>query len=167
MKRLLLFALVVSGGCSSWTLESRVSAVSLTSAVPDARARVCVLRPSQDAAGVTFPVRDNGTLVGATQGGTRFCYLAEPGEHQIVSEADAPEPQTRVLEAGKSYYLRQDVDAVMGAVRCRTSWLDADQVTKAADQSRESVLVGAPGGETLPGQVPYAPLHPKSAVGSN
>jgi hypothetical protein len=168
MRRLPLFLVLLLTACSAWTLEKREGTVALTGAdLPAQRARVCILRPTNEAAGVTFPVRDNGTLVGATRGGTRFCYLAEPGEHHIVSEADTADTQTQILEAGRSYYLRQDVDAVLGAVKCRTIWLEEDQAQKLADQATEQVLVGAPSGEQLPGTPAYAPLKPRAAIGSN
>ncbi len=168
MRRALFALLLVLPACSAWTLEKREGTLALTGAeLPAQRARVCVLRPTSEAAGVTFPVRDNGTLVGATRGNTRFCYLAEPGEHHIVSEADTADTQTQILEAGRSYYLRQDVDAVLGAVKCRTIWIEEDQAVKLADQTAEQVLVGAPSGEQLPGTTAYAPLKPRSAIGSN
>lgn len=167
MRAALLTLVLLLPACSAWTLEKRESSLPLTGAVPDQRARICVLRPSVEAPGVTFPVRDNGTLVGATRGGTRFCYLAEPGEHHVVSEADTTDTQTMVVEAGRSYYLRQDVDAVLGAVKCRTIWIDPDQAEKIADQAADQVLVAVPSSEVLPGQPAYAPLKPKTAVGSN
>ena len=36
-------------------------------------------------------VHDNGQLVGMTKGPSRFCYLAQPGHHEIVATyADEP-----------------------------------------------------------------------------
>lgn len=168
MRRFVIFlGLVAVTGCTAWSLEKREGSLPLVGAVPEGRARVCIIRPGAEAGGVTFAVRDNGTLVGATRGGTRFCYLAEPGEHHVVSDADTADTQTMIFEAGRSYYLRQDVDSVLGAVKCRTLWLDPDQATKLADQSSDEVLVAVPGGEQLPGQPAYAPLKPKAAIGSN
>jgi len=131
------------------------------------QARICVLRSSTEAGGLTFPVRDNGVLVGATRGATYFCYLAGAGEHRIVTEADSNEAQSVIVEAGRSYYLQQEVDAVMGAVKCRTHWVEADQAQQLAAQSNEQVIVGVPASEKLPGQPAFAPSRPATAVGSN
>jgi hypothetical protein len=49
-------------------------------------ATVCVIRSSPWARAVTFIVHDGATLVGATKGDSYFCYEAEPGTHDIVSD---------------------------------------------------------------------------------
>jgi len=166
--RVLLLLCFGLGGCSSWSLAPPVRALPVVGGdVPASQVRICVLRSSTEAGGLTFPVRDNGVLVGATRGGTRFCYLAEPGEHHIVTEADSSETQLILVEAGRSYYLQQEIDAVMGAVKCHTHWIEADQAQQLATQSEEQVLVGVPASEKLPGQPAFAPSHPATAVGSN
>jgi hypothetical protein len=166
--RLPLLFSVALAGCSGWSLGPPARALPLAGGdVPPAQARICVLRSSAEAGGVTFPVRDNGVLVGATRGGTRFCYLAEPGEHHVVTEADSSETQSIIVEAGRSYYLQQEIDAVMGAVKCHTHWVEADQAQQLAAQSEEQVLLGVPTSEKLPGQPAFAPSHPATAVGSN
>jgi hypothetical protein len=48
-------------------------------------------------------VSDNQRLVGATEGQSYFCYLAEPGEHTVQAN-DAIESFTAI--AGEHYYLR-------------------------------------------------------------
>lgn len=162
------FLALVLAGCSGWSLAPSRNALPVTGGeISPKQARICVLRPSVEAGGLTFPVRDNGVLVGATRGATYFCYLGEPGEHRIVTEADSSEAQTLIIEAGRSYYLQQEIDAVMGAVKCHTHWVEADQAQQAAAQSNEQVLVGVPDGEKLPGDPAFAPLRPATAVGSN
>ena len=54
----------VAGGRGQYVLE-----------LPAGAGRVCVARGSNSSIS-TFPVRDNGTLVGATLSGSCFCYFA-------------------------------------------------------------------------------------------
>ena len=105
-------------GCTSWKL-STTDALQPNLPPPAGTAKVCVIRTAVVAIAVTFPTRDNGTLVGATSGPTYFCYFAEPGEHVIVSEADEKETARLSAEAGKTYFLKQEVDFYFGYVKCR------------------------------------------------
>jgi hypothetical protein len=116
-----------------------------------------MVRTSVLAQAVTFPTHDNGVLVGATRGPTHFCYLAEPGEHEIVIEADEVEKAKLTAEAGKSYFLKQEVDNILGYVKCRGVWLAEAEAKSLFDSSEYEVLVGVPGSEKLPPNPPYAP----------
>ncbi len=118
------------------------------------------MRTSVLASAVTFPTRDNGVLVGATRGPTHFCYLAEPGEHEISIEADEVERAKLTVEAGKSYFLKQEVDNIFGYVKCRAVWLAETEAKDLFDASTYEVLVGVPGSETLPPNPPHAPSKP-------
>ena len=89
--------------CTSWKLEQAVSPLQPPSAPPANVAKVCVVRTSVLAAAVTFPAHDNGVLVGATRGPGHFCYLAEPGEHEIAIDADEVEAAKLLAEPGRSY----------------------------------------------------------------
>ncbi len=117
---------------------------------------MCVIRTAVVAIAMTFPTRDNGTLVGATSGPTYFCYLAEPGEHEVVVEADDLETARLVAEPGKSYFLKQEVDFVFGYVNCRTMWVTEEEAQALFRSSYPGVLVGVPGSETLPTDPPFA-----------
>ncbi|MFO0675034.1 MAG: hypothetical protein U0169_00730 [Polyangiaceae bacterium] len=109
------------------------------------------MRTSVLAMAVTFPTHDNGTLVGATRGPTRFCYLAKPGLHEIVVDTgDAEERATLEAKAGATYVLKQEVDNVFGFVRCRALWIAEDEWKDHFDASEEVVLTGVPGDEVLP-----------------
>lgn len=144
-------------GCTSWKLAEPVSPPSPFQDPPAERAQICVFRTSVLAQAVTFPVRDNGVLVGATRGPSHFCYLAEPGPHTIVVEAD--EPETAVIHAnpGARHYLSQEVENLFGWVRCRAVWVTEDAARELAEQSSYHVLAGVPGRERLPDEVPVAP----------
>lgn len=107
---------------------------------------------------VTFPTHDNGVLVGATRGPTNFCYLAEPGEHDIAIEADDVEHAKITVEAGKTYYLKQEVENILGYVKCSAVWVNEETAKELFRESSHEVLVGVPGSERLPAATPYAPL---------
>jgi hypothetical protein len=154
---LLLF---FSVGCTSWKLAPpATAAVHPSSAPPASAAKICVVRTSVLAQAVTFPTHDNGVLVGATRGPTHFCYLAEPGEHEIAIEADELEKAKLTAEAGKSYFLKQEVDYILGYVKCRGVWLAESEAKDLFENSAYEVLVGVPGSESLPPNPPYAPAR--------
>ena len=150
--------LLSSVGCTSWKLSPpATAAVHPSSAPPASAAKICVVRTSVLAQAVTFPTHDNGVLVGATRGPTHFCYLAEPGEHEISIEADEVEKAKLTAEAGKSYFLKQEVDNIFGYVKCRAVWLAEAEANNLFESSTHEVLVGVPGSESLPPNPPYAP----------
>jgi hypothetical protein len=106
---------------------------------------------------VTFPVHDGSMLVGATRGPGHFCYFAEPGRHAIAIEADEVEHAEVIAEPGGRYYLKQEVDNLFGYVKCRAIWVTEPIARELLDGSSSRVLVGVPGSERLPGEVPFAP----------
>lgn len=157
LRRCLFAACLCFLGCTSWKLAApSETALRADAPPPKSAAKVCVIRTAVVAIAMTFPTRDNGTLVGATSGPTYFCYLAEPGEHEVVVEADDVETARLVAEPGKSYFLKQEVDFVFGYVKCRTVWVTEDEARGLFRASYPGVLVGVPGSETLPSDVPYA-----------
>jgi hypothetical protein len=160
----LLVALLASG-CSSWKLSS----VEKPPVAPNVAerggglARVCVIRDSHLAQAVTFPVYDNGKLVGATRGPSYFCYLAEPGDHEIKIEADQADIAKLSAAPGRAYYLSQEVDNLFGFVKARAVWLERDAALEALGALEYQVLIGVPGDQELPGGAPCAPARPTSA----
>lgn len=152
-----------AAGCTSWRLsEPATVQVHPLAPAPSTHAKVCVVRTSVLAQAVTFPLRDNGVLVGATKGPTHFCYFAEPGAHAIVIEADDTEMAGLVAEAGRTYFLKEEVDNVFGWVKCRAVWVNEEVGKQLLDESTYEVLVGVPGSEKLPGGVPVAPARRKT-----
>lgn len=155
--RLALLAALALAGCSSYRLSEPLSPASPFQDPPRDRAQICVFRTSVLAQAVTFPVRDNGVLVGATRGPSHFCYLAEPGRHAIIVEADEPEHAQIEARPGGRYYLAQEVDNLFGWVKCRAAWVTEEVARDLAERSAYQVLSGVPGNERLPSEVPHAP----------
>ena len=165
---LVAVASLALASCVSWKLGSpTAAAVKPRSAPPPGSAKICVVRTSVLAAAVTFPTRDNGQLVGATRGPSHFCYLAEPGEHAIAIEADAVETAKLTAEAGKSYVLKQEVDNILGSVKCRGVWMEERAADELFDESPYQVLVGVPGSERLPSSPNYVPAKQGTHVSND
>ena len=148
--------------CTSWKLEQVASPLQPTP--PANMAKVCVVRTSVLGAAVTFPTHDNGVLVGATRGPGHFCYLAEPGEHEIAIDADEVETAKLLAEPGRSYFLKQEVDNIFGYVKCRGVWVEEGAAKDLLDGTYNEVLVGVPGSETLPPNPPFAPSKKVASV---
>jgi hypothetical protein len=150
--------LLVGVGCSSYRLaEPRTVPIEAFGAPPQAMAQVCVFRPSNMALAVTFVVKDNGKLVGATRGPTYFCYFATPGAHTITSDSEDDVMAAQLdAKAGQRYFLEQGVDNVFGFVKSPLTWVEASEAREHLGLCDYNVLVGVPGKDALPGAAPIA-----------
>lgn len=149
----LLGALVA--GCSSYAIAPPKQPVlhPFQDIGGEAFARVCVVRNNgYYARAVTFVTHDNGVLVGATKGGTYFCYQAEPGRHVLTLEADGDSEITFVAVAGKSYYLKEEAPFHLWKITPRGAWLDDQEAREEIEDSTYEVVVEAPAKDTLPGR---------------
>lgn len=170
MQRAVLFLVlglvgVQTAGCASWKLKNPETAIVHPFLPhPSHVAKVCVIRTSVLEDGVTFVSRDNGVLVGATRGPTYFCYYAEPGDHDLLIESDTRAAQNLQAEAGRSYYLKQEVTVDHGKVKGQGVWVDEAIARALVDNSDYAVLVGAPGRERVPGELPFAPAKRRHAT---
>jgi hypothetical protein len=153
----LLAALLFAAGCTSYDLAAPTLPVAPFAAPPADRAQICVIRASVMAMAVTFPVHDGGMLVGATRGPGFFCYAAAPGRHVIATEADETEVAALIAAPGGRYYLKQEVDNILGYVKCRAIWVTEPVARELLEDVAPGVLVGVPGEERLPGEAPFAP----------
>lgn len=144
-------------GCGGYRLSAPAKVAYHRATPPPAdAAKVCVLRTTVLANAVTFAVRDNGTLVGATRGPTHFCYEAEPGDHLLEVDGDEVVKTSLRAEAGRSYYLHQKIDFFFGVVKCRPEWVEEAAAQPLFDDSIYRVLTAVPEGQTLPPEPPRA-----------
>lgn len=157
-------AAIAATGCTSYKLAEPQAPLQPWAPAPGGLATICVVRTSVLALAVAFPTHDNGMLVGATRGPSRFCYYAEPGEHDIVVESDSDETAHLVAEPEGRYFLKLEVDNIAGWVRGRPVWVTEDVAREDFDSSIYKVLVGVPGTEKLPGEVPIAPARQERAA---
>jgi len=154
---LALVACFGASACSSYRLSEPHRPITGFDPIATGRGRVCVLRTSPMAQAVVFPVHDDGVLVGATRGPSSFCYDAQPGKHVIVTRADEPAYAEIEVEAGRVYWLEQQVDNIFGYVKCRPTWVNDATARELAPYAPPRVLTSVPGRDRLPPALPYAP----------
>lgn len=152
--RLVTGALLGLAACSPYRLgDAPVSPLAATqpfTAYIDGMATVCVIRTSHLAQAVTFVVRDNDVLVGATRGPSYFCYRAQPGHHRIAVDSDDGHQLFDVSLAERArYYLDQGVQFNFGEVVPQGTWVDEATAAALIERSEHRTLQGAPASETL------------------
>ncbi len=91
---------------------------------PAEKALVYVVRPSSMGQTVRFTVTCDGDSIGATGGGRYIYTLQEPGAHLFVSKAENKSELPIVLEAGKTYYLEQQIKMGLLTARANLERLD-------------------------------------------
>src|SRR5262249_8462654 len=113
---------------------------------PPGAAKVCVVRRGTEGALATFPIRDNGVLVGATISGSCFCYFAAAGKHEIEARSDGFDHLDLELKAGADDYVLQSTQAAVGIVRTKLEELGADDGKVALRACQYAVLTQVPDG---------------------
>ena len=151
-----LFAVLAASGCAGLrvvTSDAPPLPIDPLASPPDGLGQVCVIRPHSIGALLTIPVRDNGTLVGATQGPSYFCYFAQPGLHRITMQLSGELAVDAQVDSGRTLYLHQHIR--VGADRFYPISLEAARpMLERCDYSQ---LVEAPGEELLA----EAPARPR------
>ena len=107
--------------------------------IAERTAEVCVIRESRQAARSTMALRDNGRLVGATRGSSYVCWLASPGEHQLVSVDDDTGPILFNANAGGRYFLHQEISELAG-VHAHLDWVTERVGQRLIDQCDDRVV---------------------------
>lgn len=152
-----LLSMVTLAACADVAVSSaNVPPIAFDAPAPEDGALVCVMRATVVGFALVVPVRDNGNLVGATDGTGWFCYIAEPGEHRVeveVSDADGLQFEAR---PGAHVYIEQ----VIRVGEDNLERIDATRAAKIASDRLYSVVESGPDGETLPA-VPRAPAAEK------
>ena len=116
----------------------------------DGMASICMIRTSLVAQAVTFVVRDNDIVVGATRGPSWFCYRAEPGPHNITIASEDGQQRFHVeLEARGRYYFHQGLSYRLGFVVPRGVWVDETDASALLRNSEHLVVQGAPASDVL------------------
>lgn len=143
---------IACGGRSLTVVDASSPPHDVEAAPAAEKSKICVIRPSNADGGSVHAIRDNGALVGATGGGSHFCYLAEPGDHKIV--VDGAEQITLTAKGGRLYYLQEDVAEVMGNVVMKLAWVEQGDAKPMLSSTRYVVIGTTPADETV---VPVAP----------
>ena len=152
--RTALFLFASLAGCSSYTLATpRHARIDAFGPVPGGVGQVCVFRPHPSGPRLTLAILDDGKMVGATRGAGYFCYLAAPGQHQIVAEDGDVEPANLAVEAGHRYFLHHAVNLGPDAFE----WIDAAEARVLVSECPYTEVIDAPADEPLPTDKPVAP----------
>lgn len=129
-KRLLVLGAVVvatilSTGCASVQMASPEKDVAAkTFAVNPDKANIYVYRNETMGAAVKMPVALNGKLVGDTASKTYMRLEVPPGSHTLVSKTENDSVLSVKAEAGKNYFVWQEVKMGMFAARSALQLVD-------------------------------------------
>jgi len=159
--RTLALAAILLMGCGGYAfIEPKTPPIEPFSTPPSDLAQVCVMRPHINASAVTFAVKDNGRLVGATRGASYFCYFAAPGRHRITSHADDQSEAEVTFEPATRYYLHQQVKNTLGYVTGPLEWVPEAEAHKMIGKCDYRVVTEVPDGEVRPPVNPVAAAQP-------
>ena len=81
------------------------------------KALVYILRSGLAGGAVQTKAAIDGTWIGANRGNNYFFVQLDPGEHYACSKAENKSVLAFTVEAGKTYYLRQEIS--MGVMKAR------------------------------------------------
>ncbi len=109
---------LLASSCSSSKLP-KTELDRLRNLQPSAEtALIYFVRPVALGAAIRMELTCDGTDIGSTQG-KQFVYtLAKPGKHDFTSSAENKARMSMVVEAGKTYFIQQQVE--MGLLIART-----------------------------------------------
>jgi len=114
--------------------------------LPEGAAKVCILRRGSEGSLGTYPMRDNAILVGATVGGSCFCYFAANGHHELESRTDGFDTLSLDVKGGAEYYITQTTQAALGIVRSRLEIVSSEDGKAALGKCQYSTLSEVPDG---------------------
>lgn len=110
MRLLTLAALLLGANCTPYHLTAPdPPPIDALAEPPYGMGQICVLRPHSLGALITFVVRDNDQLVGATRGPSYFCYFVLPGSHHVTSDSGTIAAVDLAVAPGSRHYLHQVV----------------------------------------------------------
>lgn len=125
---LLLAVAVLVTGCASVPMaSSEDDGAAKGFAVKPDRANVYVYRNETFGAAIPMTVSINGRVAGQTGPQTFFMWEVEPGQHEISSHAENISTVNITAQAGKSYFIWQEVK--MGVFMARSLLQQVDEDT--------------------------------------
>lgn len=124
-----LIAILAASGCASVKLappdeDKRAKSMS----APSGKALVYVYRHELLGAAIAMRVRVDGKLIGHTRSKTYFLIEVPPGTYKISSHSENESAVELNAEAGKKYYLWQEVK-LLGFIISRTKLQVVDEKT--------------------------------------
>lgn len=125
---LLLAMVVLVTGCASVPMASLEDDTKgkLFSVKPD-KSSIYVYRNENFGGAISMTVSLNGRVAGQTGPQTYFLWEVDPGSHEIASHTENVSTLKLATEAGKAYYVWQEVK--MGAFMARSLLQQVDEET--------------------------------------
>jgi hypothetical protein len=112
-------------GCGSAPLASPKADTLAKQMLPtEGKAVIYLFRNSPPSVGWTIPVTLDGKEMGVTGGQTYFRWEVTPGEHMIISKTHDWSGLMVNAEAGRIYYVWQDIDIGFFVPTSRLSFVD-------------------------------------------
>ena len=123
-----LAAVVLASGCASVQMAPEQADTAAKSyAVSPGTANIYIYRNEQMGAAIKMPVALDGKLVGDTAAKTYLLLKVSPGPHTIVSKTENDASITVNAEAGRNYFVWQEVK--MGVMSARSLLHIVDEPT--------------------------------------
>ncbi|HWM42282.1 MAG TPA: DUF2846 domain-containing protein [Burkholderiales bacterium] len=120
-----LAAVVLASGCASVPMASQeMDTAAKSYAVKPGTANIYVYRNEQMGAAIKMPVALNGKLVGDTGAKTYLLLQVPPGKHQLVSKTENDATLAVNAEAGRNYFVWQEVKMGMMVARSQLHLVD-------------------------------------------
>lgn len=121
----LIAATLLTTGCASVPLAGKdEDAKAKTFATSPDKANLYIYRNESMGAAIKMPVLIDGRLVGDTAANTFIFQSVEPGKHTVLSKTENDSTLDVNAEAGKNYFLWQEVK--MGAFAARSALHQVD-----------------------------------------
>lgn len=116
---------VISISCSSSRKVATNGGVDYYNLQPEqGKAVVYILRPSTLGFAIPMNIECDGKVVGTNLGKNFIYFMADPGEHTVISYAENNDELKLNIEAGKVYYVLQKVKMGVLMARCKLELMD-------------------------------------------
>jgi PBP1b-binding outer membrane lipoprotein LpoB len=130
IKKVIASAVIVSaliaGGCASVPMASPdADSKAKTFATTPDKSNVYIYRNESMGAAIKMPLLIDGRSVGDTAANTYILQVLEPGKHTVVSKTENDSTLDVTTEAGKNYFIWQEVK--MGAFAARSALHQVDE----------------------------------------
>lgn len=139
-KALLLLAALTLGACAEVPMAER----TLDRQAKDFRpgpdeSAIYLIRDQSVAANTLIPVSIDGRAAGETAEQTYFFWVVPPGDHRLASHGESPAALTLSTEAGKVYFVRQEIRLGAWEPRISLQLVDEEQGRRGLRLSRRAI----------------------------